>query len=49
MLNRFEEKRFAAGANREQIKACSELGLTLEEFIGIGLSTMKEIHDKLEL
>ena len=34
VLNRFKEKGFARGANREQIQACQEeLGLTLEEFV----------------
>ncbi|MCL5256257.1 MAG: phosphohydrolase [Chloroflexi bacterium] len=43
VLKRFAEARFAKGANREQIAKCSELGLTLEEFVGIGLAAMKGI------
>ncbi len=43
---RFNEKSFAAGAKREQIAACSELGLELDDFIELGLESMKEIaHD----
>ncbi|MEZ4812755.1 MAG: HDIG domain-containing protein [Caldisericia bacterium] len=49
VLNRFREKRFAAGANREQIENCSNIGLTLEEFIDIGLEAMKGISKELGL
>ena len=49
VLNRFKEKRFAAGANREQIKECEELGLSLDDFISICLEAMKEISDELGL
>jgi len=38
VLNRFKEKAFARGANREIIKKCKEyLNLNLEEFVKIGL------------
>ncbi len=50
VLNRMKEKSFARGANREQIRACEqELGLSLEEFVGIGLKAMQEISDELGL
>ena len=50
VLNRFKEKGFARGANREQIAACEqELGLTLEEFIAVGLAAMQGISDELGL
>jgi putative nucleotidyltransferase with HDIG domain len=49
VLKRFKEKRFAAGANREQIKGCETLGLTLEEFIGISLAAMQGISQELGL
>jgi len=49
ILNRFEEKRFAAGANREIIKRCGELGLTLEQFTEICLKAMQNISAELEL
>lgn len=41
VINRFKEKAFAKGANREQIRACSELGMSLEEFISAGLLAMQ--------
>ena len=46
---RFKEKSFAAGANREQISLCSELGLELDEFIGLGLKAMQKIAGELGL
>jgi putative nucleotidyltransferase with HDIG domain len=49
LMKRFGERRFAAGASREQIAFCSAISLELEEFIGIGLEAMKEIADELGL
>jgi len=50
VLNRFKEKSFARGANREIIKKCQEyLGLPLEEFIDIALKAMQEVADELGL
>jgi putative nucleotidyltransferase with HDIG domain len=49
VLNRFKEKRFAAGANREQIKSCEGLGLSLEEFVAIGVKAMQDISAELGL
>lgn len=49
LMKRFAEKRFAAGANREQIAACKELGLELDEFIALGLEAMKEMAPELGL
>lgn len=50
VLNRFGEKQFARGANREQIALCqTELSLDLEEFIAIGLESMQNISDQLGL
>jgi putative nucleotidyltransferase with HDIG domain len=46
---RFKEKGFAAGANREQIAKCSEIGLELDEFIAIGLAAMQGIAPQLGL
>jgi len=49
VMRRFKEKRFAAGANREQIKWCEKLGLDLEDFIGLCIDAMKEVADELGL
>lgn len=49
IMRRFKEKRFAAGANREQIKTCEDFGLSLEKFLGIALKSMQGIDDELGL
>jgi putative nucleotidyltransferase with HDIG domain len=49
VLNRFKEKRFAAGANRENIKACENLGLSLDEFVRLALEGMQSIDAELGL
>lgn len=49
LMNRFQEKGFAKGANREQIATCSELGYELEDFMELSLSAMRKISDILEL
>ena len=49
VIKRFKEKSFAAGANREQIAQCGELGLELDEFIELGLKAMQEIAADLGL
>jgi len=49
VMNRFDETSFARGANREQIRACNELGLELEEFIELVLKGMQSKSDELGL
>lgn len=49
MLRRFAEKRFAAGATRENIGACSELGLELDEFLLLVRKGMMSISGQLGL
>jgi putative nucleotidyltransferase with HDIG domain len=50
VLNRFKEKAFARGANREIIKKSEEyLNLSLEEFVKIGLQAMQKISSQLGL
>ncbi len=49
VIKRFKEKSFAAGANREQISLCSEIGLELGKFIELGLTAMQEISSDLGL
>ena len=46
---RFKEKSFAAGANRENIATCSELGIDLDDFIEIGLKAMQGVAADLGL
>jgi len=48
IFNRFNEKSFAKGANREQVKMCQEkLGIPLREFMDISLKAMQGISLQL--
>jgi len=49
VLRRFDEKRFSAAVDREQIKECSRLGLELDEFVEITLKAMQDISEQLGL
>lgn len=49
LLHRFREKGFARGANREQMQSCEGMGLSLEEFLGLGLEAMQGIAGELGL
>ena len=50
VLNRFKEKSFAKGANREIIKKSEELlNLKLEDFVKIGIEAMQKIAKDLGL
>jgi putative nucleotidyltransferase with HDIG domain len=41
LAKRFKEKAFARGANRETMMTCTEIGLSFEEFLGLGLEAMQ--------
>lgn len=49
LVNRFNEKSFARGANRGQIACCSELGMELEEFLSLSLEAMRDSSRELGL
>jgi len=49
VLHRFKEKRFAAGANRDQIRSCEEFGVSLRDFISLALKAMQGIDEALGL
>ncbi|MBZ0264895.1 phosphohydrolase [bacterium] len=49
ILRRFKEKRFAAGADRDQMAACSEIDLELDEFMLMIRDAMISINDVLGL
>lgn len=50
VMKKFKDKSFARGTRREDIKMCEEkLGLSLREFLEIGLKAMKEIAVELGL
>lgn len=49
VLKKFKSKSFAAGASREQIDTCTELGLTREAFLALALGAMQEGAGRLGL
>lgn len=49
IMKRINEKGFAKGANRDQIKSCHEIDLSLEQFLEISLNAMKGIAGELGL
>ncbi len=49
IVNRFGEKSFARGADRDTIRCCSELGLELDEFVALALEAMQSISGDLGL
>jgi len=49
LKRRFKEKRFAAGADRNQIRSIENIRLTLDEFLEICLKAMQSIASELGL
>lgn len=49
VMKKFKEKQFARGADRENIRQCEKMNLSLKDFISICLSGMKSIADDLSL
>jgi len=49
VLKRMKEKAFAKNVNREIIKECENLNLTLERFVEISIKAMQGISDDLGL
>ncbi len=49
LKKRFKEKRFAQGASREQMKACRDIGLELDEFLQLSLDAMRSISSEIGL
>jgi uncharacterized protein len=49
LKKRFKEKAFARGANRETMSTCVDIGLELDEFLNIGLVSMKKIAGEIGL
>ncbi|MFO7766599.1 MAG: HDIG domain-containing protein [Pelovirga sp.] len=46
---RFKEKQFAAGANREIIRECEQIGIAVPDFCDLCLTAMQEIAPELNL
>lgn len=49
LKKKFKDKTFAAAINRDIIKECENLGISLDEFLGIGISAMKRIKNEVGL
>ena len=49
IIKRMKETRFAAGANREAMKAIVKTGISFDEFADISLKAMQDISDDLGL
>jgi predicted hydrolase (HD superfamily) len=49
ITKRMKEKAFAANVNRDNIRLCEKIGLSLEEFVDIALKSMCEISDQIGL
>ena len=46
---RFKDKRFAAGADRDQILSCTNLGIERDDFLDLALESMRTVSDELGL
>ena len=40
LKKKLKDKAFAAGVNREVVKSCTDMGLALEEFLGLAIAAM---------
>ena len=49
VTKRFNESRFAAGANRNYMEAIEDAGMDFDDFVDIALEEMRNIADILEL
>ena len=49
VTKRMKEKAFAASVNREIIRECEKIGLSLDEFAGIAVVAMQGIADRIGL
>ena len=49
LIKKYRSKDFAKGVSRDRISRCAELGLSLDEFLGLALSGMKGVSDQLGL
>jgi len=49
ITKRMKEKAFAASVNRDTIRECEKLGLSLQEFVEISLDAMKKVGPEIGL
>ena len=49
LIERFDDEEFAKEINRNRIKLCEDVGLSLEQFFNISLAVLNDISDRLGL
>ncbi|VVB78266.1 Ribonuclease Y [uncultured archaeon] len=49
LKKKFKDKSFAAGCNREIIKEIENIGITIDDFLKIGIEAMKKIKNEIGL
>ncbi len=49
LMKKFKDKKFAAGVDRDIIKECEHLGLSLDEFFLLGIEAIKSIKAEVGL
>lgn len=49
LMDKFKDKSFARGVDRERINMCQDIGLSLEEFLELSLRSLQSISDELGL
>jgi len=49
LRKKFKAKDFARGADRNKIRLCEQIGLSLDRFLEIGLEALKGIAEQLGL
>lgn len=49
LLKKFKAKDFARGVSRDRIREIEKLGISLDEFLGLGLEALKEVAGELGL
>lgn len=49
VINKFKDNSFAKGCNRQRIQLCTDINLTLEEFLQISLQALQAISKDLGL
>jgi len=49
LIKKFKSRSFAANCRREIILECEKIGIPLEQFLGIGLKALQDIHTELGL
>jgi len=46
---RMKDKSFARRVSRENIMRCEEVGLTVDEFLALGIEAMQSVSDEIGL